>query len=119
MVYGKHHVLCQEQAPIDKIILIKSGWVRRVRGVPFDAASTGVAVGMGQSSASIFWAPETVWDLKAWNRPRVEIQRLLMARTEVLEVPVAPLGDDLRCAPASSRPSPRSQLPTTTRPQSS
>jgi len=49
MVYGKHHVLCQETEPLEKIVLIKSGWVRRVRGVPLDPASTGVAVGMGQT----------------------------------------------------------------------
>ncbi len=30
MVYGKNHVLCQEGQPIDRLILIKSGWVRRI-----------------------------------------------------------------------------------------
>src|SRR5262245_35217087 len=34
MGYGKHHVLVQEGMPIDRIFLIRSGWVRRVRGVP-------------------------------------------------------------------------------------
>ncbi|MCM3872979.1 MAG: cyclic nucleotide-binding domain-containing protein, partial [Pyrinomonadaceae bacterium] len=41
VVYGKHHVLCQEGTPIDKIFLIRSGWVRRSRGIPFDSASAG------------------------------------------------------------------------------
>src|SRR6266550_7114847 len=38
MVYAKHHVLCQEGTAIDKVLLIKSGWVRRVSGVSLDAA---------------------------------------------------------------------------------
>src|SRR5215467_9873209 len=29
MVYGKNHVLCQEGEKIDRLILIKNGWVRR------------------------------------------------------------------------------------------
>src|SRR5207302_1702888 len=34
MAYSKHHVLAQEGKPIDKLVLIRSGWVRRVRGAP-------------------------------------------------------------------------------------
>src|SRR3977135_1693851 len=34
MAYGKHHLLVQEGQPIDRLFLIRSGWVRRVRGVP-------------------------------------------------------------------------------------
>src|SRR5688572_4174880 len=33
MVYSKHHVLCQEGEPINRLILIKNGWVRRTHGV--------------------------------------------------------------------------------------
>jgi Fe-S-cluster-containing dehydrogenase component/CRP-like cAMP-binding protein len=95
MVYGKHHVICNEQSPIEKIVLIKSGWVRRVRGAPFDAASTGVAVGMGQSIGVDFLGAgnclglEGVEKSEAWN-----YSATCMARTEVLEVPVAPLRDE-------------------------
>src|SRR5712692_2971753 len=32
--YGKHHLLVEEGKPIEKIFLIKSGWARRVRGMP-------------------------------------------------------------------------------------
>ncbi|HZE64166.1 MAG TPA: cyclic nucleotide-binding domain-containing protein, partial [Pyrinomonadaceae bacterium] len=54
MVYAKHHALCQEGTPIDKVLLIKSGWVRRVSGVPIDATSTGIAVGIGESIGADF-----------------------------------------------------------------
>src|ERR1041385_1262167 len=37
MVYGKNHVLCKEGDPIDRLILIKSGWARRSFGAPFHA----------------------------------------------------------------------------------
>src|SRR5436190_9098261 len=42
MVYGKHHTLYKEGDRIDRLILIKSGWVRRSHGAPFHAASPEV-----------------------------------------------------------------------------
>src|SRR5689334_4548727 len=49
MVYGKNHVLCRENMPIEKLTLIKSGWVRRSRGIPFHATSPEVVIGMGEN----------------------------------------------------------------------
>ena len=92
MVYGKHHLLCQEHTPIESIVLIKSGWVRRVRGVPLDPASTGVAAGMGQTIGVDFLGAgnclglEGVKESQTWN-----YSASVMARTEVLEIPIAPL----------------------------
>src|SRR5260370_1947869 len=34
MAYGKHHLMVKEGTTIDKLFLIRSGWVRRARGVP-------------------------------------------------------------------------------------
>lgn len=108
VVYGKNHVLCQEGAPVDKIIFIKDGWVRRVRGVPFDPATTGLVLGTdagvgvdflgagnclglegvaSEDGKSGSGAGETVakWGYSA----------AIMARTEALEIPLAELaGDD-------------------------
>ena len=42
MVYGKNHELCKEGDPIDRVILIKTGWVRRSRGVPFHGVTVCV-----------------------------------------------------------------------------
>src|SRR5882672_9033409 len=92
MVYGKHHVLCQETEPVENIVLIKSGWVRRVRGVPLDPASTGVAVGMGQTIGVDFLGAgnclglEGAGENETWN-----YSAAAMARTEVLEIPIARL----------------------------
>jgi Fe-S-cluster-containing dehydrogenase component/CRP-like cAMP-binding protein len=95
MVYGKHHVICNEQAPIEKIVLIKSGWVRRVRGVPFDAASTGIAVGLGQSIGVDFLGAGNCLGLEGGSKPeKWNFTATCMARTEVLEVPIEPLMDE-------------------------
>jgi Fe-S-cluster-containing dehydrogenase component/CRP-like cAMP-binding protein len=95
VVYGKHHVLCQEDSPIDKIFLIRSGWVRRSRGIPFDAASAGVVMGVGVSIGVDFLGAGNCLGLEGAFQPEVwKYSVSLMARTEVLEVPVAPLAAD-------------------------
>lgn len=92
VVYGKHHVLCEEGTPIDKIFLIKSGWVRRSRGIPFEAASTGTVMGVGESIGVDFLGAGNCLGLegaKEWP-----YSAALMARSEVLEVPSAQLAND-------------------------
>ncbi len=92
MVYGKHHVLCQETMPIENIVLIKSGWVRRVRGVPLDPASTGVAVGIGQTIGVDFLGAGNCLGLEgAGENQTWKYSAAAMARTEVLEIPIAKL----------------------------
>ena len=94
-VYGKHHVLCQEGAPIDRIFVIKSGWVRRVRGVPFDASATGIAVGVGESIGADFLGPGNCLGLEgATANETWKYTASLMARTELLEVPLSALASD-------------------------
>jgi len=97
MVYGKHHVLCQETEPIENIVLIKSGWVRRVRGVPLDPASAGVAVGMGQTIGVDFLGAGNCLGLEGSDEnEKWKYSASAMARTEVLEIPLAPLRSDPR-----------------------
>jgi Fe-S-cluster-containing dehydrogenase component/CRP-like cAMP-binding protein len=95
MVYGKHHVLCQEAMPIENIVLIKSGWIRRVRGVPLDPASTGVAVGMGQTIGVDFLGAGNCLGLEGSREHETwKYSASAMARTEALEIPLAPLAAD-------------------------
>ena len=95
MVYGKHHVLCQETMPVENIVLIKSGWIRRVRGVPLDPSSTGVAVGMGQTIGVDFLGAGNCLGLEgAGKNDTWNYSASAMARTEVLEIPLAPLAAD-------------------------
>jgi Fe-S-cluster-containing dehydrogenase component len=100
MVHGKHHVICTEHTPIQSIILIKSGWVRRVRGVPFEPASTGIAMGVGQSVAVDFLGPGNCLGLEgASGNAQWSYSAACVARTEVLEIPVAPLVEDPHLRP--------------------
>lgn len=95
VVYGKHHVLCQEGAPIDKIFLIRSGWVRRSRGIPFDAQSAGIVMGVDESIGVDFLGAGNCLGFDGAMQPEVwKYSVSLMARTELLEVPVAPLAAD-------------------------
>lgn len=95
MVYGKHHVICQEQAPIERIVLIKSGWVRRIRGIRLDPASTGIAVSMGEGIGVDFLGSGNCLGLEgAGENETWKYSASVMARTEVLEIPIAPLAAD-------------------------
>ncbi len=95
MVYGKHHVLCQEGTPIDKVILIKSGWVRRSRGIPIAAVSSGIVGGMGATLGVDFLGAGNCLGIDGLIRPdKWKYSASLMSRTEVLELPLATLTSD-------------------------
>jgi len=94
MAYGKHHVLAQEGKPIDKLVLIRSGWVRRVRGAPIFLNT------MYESAPSVF-IPEdflgagNCLGLEALSGPaNWQYSAASMARTEVLQIPLAALHTD-------------------------
>lgn len=94
MVYGKHHLLVVEGMPIEKLFLIRGGWVRRVRGVPIykdDTESAGPStlvpedfLGAGNCLGLEALAGQTFWKYSA----------ALMARTEVLEISLSELRQD-------------------------
>src|SRR5689334_15887996 len=95
MVYGKNHLLCQEDAPVDRLILIKSGWVRRSHGVPFHAASPEVVLGMDETTGVDFIGGGNCLGLEGVSQPAVWSYRAsLMARTEVLEIPFDQFSSD-------------------------
>ena len=95
MVYGKNHELCKEGQPIDRLILIKSGWVRRSRGVPFHAASPEVVLGVDESIGVDFLGGGNVLGLDGVAQPaNWRFRVTLMARTEVLEVPLDQFSTD-------------------------
>ncbi len=96
VVYGKHHVLCEEGKPVDKIFLIKSGWVRRSLGIPFEAASTSTVMGVGESIGVDFLGAGNCLGLEGATQESVwPYSASLMARSEVLEVPVDSLAANL------------------------
>jgi Fe-S-cluster-containing dehydrogenase component/CRP-like cAMP-binding protein len=94
MAYGKHHLLVQEGKPIDKLYLIRNGWLRRVRGVPIylditesTAQSTLIPedfLGAGNCLGLESLSGQATWQYSA----------AMMARSEVLEIPLAALQAD-------------------------
>ncbi|MDX6612184.1 MAG: hypothetical protein QOD75_1370 [Blastocatellia bacterium] len=94
-VYGKHHVLCQEGNPVDKVILIKSGWVRRVRGISFDPETSGVAMGSGGGIGVDFLGAGNCMGLDGvMQAGEWQYSASLMARSEVLEISIPTLKAD-------------------------
>ncbi|MGI9066180.1 MAG: cyclic nucleotide-binding domain-containing protein [Pyrinomonadaceae bacterium] len=106
-IYAKDHILLQEGEPIEKLVLIKSGWVRRVRGVASDPhAVRGIAsnpklaemmmdldddIGLDFLGAGnwlgldgLFSSTNTSWSYTA----------TVMSRTEVLELEISRLQSD-------------------------
>lgn len=53
-VFGKNHVLALEGAPIESVMWVKNGWVRRARGTHTDASSTNAVMGMDADDAVDF-----------------------------------------------------------------
>jgi len=95
MVYGKNHVLCKEGQPIDRLILIKSGWVRRSHGVFFDAASPEVVLGMNEGIGVDFLGGGNCLGVEGVTQPETWKYRAgVMARTEVLEIPLNQFSSD-------------------------
>ena len=95
MVYGKNHVLCKEGDPIDRVIFVKSGWVRRSSGIRFHAASPEVVMGMDEGIGVDFLGTGNCLGLEGVMKPdRWKYSASLMARTEVLEVSLQTLSPD-------------------------
>src|SRR6185503_12874215 len=91
MAFGKHHLLVQEGKPIDKIFLICSGWVRRVRGVPIYEDITE-SMGPGALVPEDFLGSGNCLGLEALSgQQNWAYSAALMARSELLEIPLAAL----------------------------
>jgi carbon-monoxide dehydrogenase iron sulfur subunit len=94
-VYGKHHVLCQEGTPIDRIVLIKSGWARRTHGIPIHPTSTEVVMVFGESIGVDFLGAGKCLGLEGVTEPeRWKYSASVLARTEALEIPLTTFSND-------------------------
>src|SRR5437870_4739632 len=94
MAYGKHHLLIEEGKPIEKLFLIRNGWLRRVRGVPIyrdltESAASSVLIPEDFLGAGNCLGLEALSGQANW-----QYSAELMARSEVLEIPLADLRAD-------------------------
>jgi Fe-S-cluster-containing dehydrogenase component/CRP-like cAMP-binding protein len=95
MIYGKNHVFCQEGDVIDRVILVKSGWVRRSRGVRFDADTPEIVMGVGATIGVDFLGEGNCLGLEGLKeQSRWPYTASAMARTEVLEIPTVAFTSD-------------------------
>ncbi|HEX3087003.1 MAG TPA: cyclic nucleotide-binding domain-containing protein, partial [Pyrinomonadaceae bacterium] len=92
-VFPKHHLLVKEGTAIDRLFLIHSGWIRRVRGVPiFKEGAEGNAAVASELIPEDFLGAGNCLGLEAIDGQGVwGYSAELMARSEILEIPLAEL----------------------------
>ncbi|HYX27061.1 MAG TPA: cyclic nucleotide-binding domain-containing protein [Pyrinomonadaceae bacterium] len=92
-VFGKHHVLTKEGAPIESLYLVHSGWLRRVRGVPiYEEITEGAGAAVSSLIHEDFLGAGNCLGLEALAGQSVwQYSTELMARSEVLEVALTQL----------------------------
>ncbi len=95
-VYAKHHVLFREGDLIDRVIMIKNGWVRRVRGLGYAAMRGDLLVeGLTGDVGVDFLGAGNCLGLEGVERDeRWAYTAVVLQRTEVLEVAMPPLRSD-------------------------
>src|SRR5215207_5720701 len=96
MVYAKHHALFNEGEPVDRIIFIRSGWVRRVRGLGYEAALGDLVVsGLTDDVGVDFLGAGNCLGLEGLPRDTDwGYTATVLQRTEVLEIAVPRLRAD-------------------------
>src|SRR5437588_3705009 len=96
MAYGKHHLLVKEGTPIDRIFLIRSGWLRRVRGVPiYKEVTEGAGAAASSLISQDFLGGGNCLGLEALSgQASWQYSAELMARSEVLEISLSALRAD-------------------------
>ncbi|HYO91752.1 MAG TPA: cyclic nucleotide-binding domain-containing protein, partial [Pyrinomonadaceae bacterium] len=103
-VYGKNHVLFQEKDPINRIVFIKNGWVRRTHGVAFNPELSEMVLGVSEQMGVDFLGAGNCLGLEGLRGQEDWLYTAtVMARTEVLEISVSYLqaNPDLRDAVVS------------------
>src|SRR2546423_454604 len=96
MVYAKHHVLFREGEIIDRVVFIKNGWVRRVRGLGYGAVMGDLLIeGLPDDVGVDFLGAGNCLGLEGVERDtRWAYTTVVLQRTEVLEVAMPPLRAD-------------------------
>jgi Fe-S-cluster-containing dehydrogenase component/CRP-like cAMP-binding protein len=89
-VFGKQHVLSSEDGLIDRVIFIKNGWVRRVRGIGSTPQITGKMMEVDQTIGVDFLGAGNCLGLEALRgAEKWYYSATVLARTELLEIPIA------------------------------
>ncbi|MFN2501234.1 MAG: 4Fe-4S dicluster domain-containing protein, partial [Pyrinomonadaceae bacterium] len=94
-VYEKDHVLFREGDPINRIVFVRNGWIRRVTGVEFNPEAADLLVESDESVGLDFMGSGTCLGLEAVDAPgNWKYTATVKGRTEVIEVAVGRLRED-------------------------
>ncbi len=94
-VFGKQHVLSREGGIVDRIVFIKNGWVRRARAAGPDADVPESIMEVDEDVGVDFLGAGNCLGLEALRGEEKWLSTAtVLARTEVLEIPLAPLRAD-------------------------
>ncbi|MFN2596297.1 MAG: cyclic nucleotide-binding domain-containing protein [Pyrinomonadaceae bacterium] len=89
VVYGKNHVLHTEGEAVDRVVFIRNGWVRRVRGLRVNAATTDIADALDADARADFLGAGNCLGLEGVRADaRWKYTATVMARTEALEISI-------------------------------
>ncbi|MFL6228267.1 MAG: cyclic nucleotide-binding domain-containing protein [Pyrinomonadaceae bacterium] len=96
-VYGKNHVLFQEGDAVERVVFIRNGWVRRVRGLQASPAATDIAHGLDEQDQADFLGAGNCLGLEGVAvEARWKYTATVLARTEALEISIPHLRADPR-----------------------
>ena len=94
VVYGKNHVLHHEGEPIEYVVFVKNGWVRRMRGMAMGTDLADIALGADETIALDFLGAGNCLGLEGVDKDRAWMYTAtVLARTEVLEISIQHLRD--------------------------
>lgn len=91
-IYSKRHVLFRAGESIDRIYVLKSGWVRLSQGTQSLGAGDSESPDWNESASERYLGPSHCFGIEAATRDSVWPQTgVLLGRTEVLEISVSKL----------------------------
>jgi Fe-S-cluster-containing dehydrogenase component/CRP-like cAMP-binding protein len=97
VVYGKNHVLHLENDRVERVVFIKNGWVRRVRGLHASPGVQEIAPALDKDSAADFLGAGNCLGLEGVRRDaRWKYTATVLSRTEALEISIPHLRADSR-----------------------
>jgi Fe-S-cluster-containing dehydrogenase component/CRP-like cAMP-binding protein len=96
MVYAKHHILFREGDPIDRIVFVRNGWVRRVRGLAYLPSMGDLMIGGLDAEVGVdFLGAANCLGLEGLREDQHwKYTATILQRTEVLEISIPALRAD-------------------------
>ncbi|MBA2528038.1 MAG: cyclic nucleotide-binding domain-containing protein [Pyrinomonadaceae bacterium] len=96
-VFGKQHLVCREDALLDRIVFIKNGWVRRSRGTGLVPYTTDLMMKVDEDAGVDFLGPGNCLGLEGLRgEEKWHYTATVLARTEILEIPLTELRADAK-----------------------